>query len=84
MNTAYKIACCSVIPHALFVALQKLASSDDEEVSQEASGALWELGEHKEKTTEKTAGGKQCTGVCTCSTQSKVSSSYNISIQGQL
>ena len=63
VNTAYKIACYSVITHALFVALQKLASSDDEEVSKEASGALWELGEHKENAIEKTAGGKQGTGV---------------------
>ena len=78
MNTAYKIAYCSIITHALFVALQKLASSDEEEVSKEASGALWELREHTEKTTEKTAGGKQGTGVCTYSMQSKVSSSYTI------
>ena len=80
MNTAYTIACHSVIAHVLFVALQKLASSDDEDVSKEASGALWELGEHKEKATEKTAGGKQGTGVCTHSMQSKVSRSFNISI----
>ena len=79
MNTAYKIACYSVITHALFVALQKLASSDDEEVSKEASGALWELG-HTEKATEKTSGGKQGTGVYTYSIQSKVSSSYTIGI----
>ena len=80
MNTAYKITCYSVFPHALFVALRKLASSDDKEVSKQASGALWKLGKYKKKATEKAAVGKQGTGVYTYGIQSKVSSSYNINI----
>ncbi|KAI0238583.1 hypothetical protein LSAT2_010690 [Lamellibrachia satsuma] len=44
-------------------ALQKLASSDVEDVSKDAKGALWELGEHKQKIDEKTTKRKDSTGV---------------------
>ena len=54
-----------VVLFALFIALQKLASSDDEEVSKDAKGALWELGEHKKNAVEKTAERKQSLGVHT-------------------